>query len=177
MPHNDSIRLRLQAEPGTLRLMSTALGPQKALDLRQAEFARRFAESGDPRKAAIEAGFPPAKAESIGRELLDRPNIALGIARAARPRLMRSLPMALTTLDYLAEKAFSERVRLEAAKAIVDRCGLVPPKPHTEREGDIPLHEMTLEELQAKIAGWMAQAENDRASRAKDISPDPDLAT
>ena len=156
--------------------MSTALGPQKALDLRQAEFARRFAEYGDPRKAAIEAGYPPANAEAIGRELLDRPNIALGIARAARPRLMRSLPMALTTLDYLADKAVSERVRLEAAKAIVDRCGLVPPKPHAEREGDIPLHEMTLEELQAKIAGWMAQAENDRASRAKDItpaSPDP----
>ncbi len=81
--------------------------------------------------------------------------------------------MALTTLDYLAEKAVSERVRLEAAKAIVDRCGLVPPKPHTEREDDIPLHEMTLEELQAKIAGWMAHAENDRANRAKDVTPPP----
>src|SRR6266404_5243895 len=125
--------------------MSTALGPQKALDLREAEFARRFAEHGESRKAALEAGFPRANAEAIGRELLDRPNISLGIARAARPRLMRSLPMALTTLDYLCEKATSERVRLEAAKAICDRAGLVAPRPpQSEREGDVPLHEMTI---------------------------------
>jgi phage terminase small subunit len=148
----------------------------KALDLREAEFARRYAEHGQVRKAALEAGYPRVNAEVIGRKLLDRADISLGIARAARPRLMRSLPMALTTLDYLCEKATSERVRLEAAKAIVDRCGLVPPKPHTEREGDIPLHEMTLEELQTKIAGWMAQAENDRASRAKIVNPAADLA-
>ncbi len=149
------------------------MDPKKHLIFGKQSSPAVFAEYGDPRKAAIEAGYPRATAEAIGRELLDRPNIALGIARAARPRLMRSLPMALTTLDYLAEKAVSERVRLEAAKAIVDRCGLVPPKPHTEREDDIPLHEMTLEELQAKIAGWMAHAENDRANRAKDVTPPP----
>src|SRR5258708_39704860 len=143
--------------------MSMALGPQKALDLREAEFARRYAEHGQVRKAALEAGYPRADAEATGNKLLDRADISLGIARAARPRLMRSLPMALTTLDYLCEKATSERVRLEAAKAICDRAGLVAPRPlQSEREGDIPFHEMTLEQLQAKIDGWMAQAENDR---------------
>src|SRR5258706_2191075 len=154
----------------------TAIAPMKALDLREAEFARRYAEHGQVRKAALEAGYPRADAEATGNKLLDRTDISLGIARAARPRLMRSLPLALTTLDYLCEKSTSERVRLEAAKAIVDRCGLVPPKPQSEREGDVPLHEMTLEELQSKISGWLVQAENDRASLAKDItpaSPDP----
>jgi len=154
----------------------TAIAPMKALDLREAEFARRYAEHGQVRKAALEAGYPRADAEATGNKLLDWTDISLGIARAARPRLMRSLPLALTTLDYLCEKSTSERVRLEAAKAIVDRCGLVPPKPQSEREGDVPLHEMTLEELQSKISGWLVQAENDRASLAKDItpaSPDP----
>ncbi len=146
----------------------------KALDLREAEFARRYAEHGQVRKAALEAGYPRADAEATGNKLLDRADISLGIARAARPRLMRSLPMALTTLDYLCEKATSERVRLEAAKAIADRCGLVAPKaPDAQSEFDQPIHEMTIEQLEAKIAGWMAQAENDRANRAKDITPAP----
>ena len=152
----------------------TAIAPMKALDLREAEFARRYAEHGQVRKAALEAGYPRADAEATGNKLLDRADISLGIARAARPRLMRSLPMALTTLDYLCEKATSERVRLEAAKAIADRCGLVAPKaPDAQSEFDQPIHEMTIEQLEAKIAGWMAQAENDRANRAKDITPAP----
>jgi hypothetical protein len=155
----------------------TALAPIKALDLREAEFARRYAEHGQVRKAALEAGYPRADAEATGNKLLDRADISLGIARAARPRLMRSLPLALTTLDYLCEKATSERVRLEAAKAIADRCGLIAPKaPDAQREFDAPLHELSLQELEVKIAALLAHAENDRASRARDVTPPPDPA-
>jgi hypothetical protein len=58
-------------------------------------------------------------------------------------------------------KAQSERVRLEASKAWLDRAGLVAPAPPKEDKNMVekPLHEMTLEELRAladKLEGELA---------------------
>src|SRR5262249_24018393 len=150
--------------------MNMSISPFKTLDPRQTEFVRLFVEGAHPRQAALGAGYARATAEATGEQLLQRPNIALAIARAARPRLMRSLPMALATLDFLTEKAVSERVRLEAAKAICDRVGLVAKPQDPESELEKPAHEMSLEELRAKLA----QYEIEVANRAIDITPMPD---
>jgi hypothetical protein len=81
--------------------------------------------------------------------------------------------MALATLDYLAEKAVSERVRLEAAKAICDRAGLVAAKPQDpESEFEKPLNDLSLDELRARVDRY----ENELANRAINITPTPDSA-
>jgi hypothetical protein len=136
------------------------------LNTRQAAFVLRFVEHGDATRAALEAGYAPSTAVSAAQDILQSPRVALAIARAARPRLARSLPMAIATLDYLAEKAASERVRLEAAKAICDRAGLAPPKPHDDGVVEKPLHEWSAAELRAKVDAWLGEL----AERAKPIN-------
>jgi hypothetical protein len=70
-------------------------------------------------------------------------------------------------------KAQSERVRLEASKAWLDRAGLVPPKAMEEsRDPEKPLHEMTVTEMRA----YRDRLEAEIVGRAKDVTPTPDPA-
>lgn len=158
--------------------MNTAISPLKQLDHRQSEFVRLFVEGAHPRQAALGAGYARATAEAAGEQLLQRPHIALAIARAARPRLAKSLPLALGTLDFLVEKAISERVRLEAAKAILDRCGIVAPRaPDPPAEFEKPIHELTQDQLRALVAKWTASAaaaEHELGNRATLVNIDPE---
>jgi hypothetical protein len=78
-----------------------------------------------------------------------RPNVMLAIVQAARGRLARGVPLALTALEHLVEKAASERVRLEAAKALLDRAGLVAPAPS---KGDSNAPDKSLNEMSLDIA-------------------------
>jgi phage terminase small subunit len=124
--------------------------PLKSLDPRQTEFVRLVVEGGDAYQAAIQAGFAENTARGVVANLLSRPNVALAIAKAARPRLARSIPLALATLEYLAERAQSEKVRLEASKTLLDRAGIIAPKAQEDRSAiETPLHELTADELRA----------------------------
>jgi hypothetical protein len=75
----------------------------------------------------------------------------MAIVQAARLRLARGAPLAINTLEHLMTKAQSERVRLEASKAWLDRAGLVPPAPPKEDKNMVekPLNELAIEELRA----------------------------
>ena len=84
--------------------------------------------------------------------------------------------MFLSCMEHLAEKAVSEKVRLDASTRLLDRAGLVPPKPHEEREANAPLHEMTIDELRQKVEQWLERVENDCAARAKIVTSTPDPA-
>ncbi len=142
----------------------------RVIDARQADFIRLYVDYGDVRRAAIEAGYSENSLEHCKNYLLNKPEIAMAIARAARPRLARMVPLALGTLEHLAEHAISEKVKLDASKAILDRAGLVPPKAQEDRSAiEPPLHEMSSDELRARAA----RLEDELAGRAKPISADP----
>jgi len=145
--------------------MNTATSPFKALDLRQAEFVRLFVEGAHPRQAALGAGYARATAEAAGEQLLQRPNIALAIARLARPRLARSIPLSISTLEWLRDNAKSERVRMESATRLLDRAGLLPKAQDPVDEFEKPLHTMPLEELRATVERY----ESELAHRATPI--------
>jgi hypothetical protein len=144
---------------------------------RQAAFIPLFVQTGDAYGSAIAVGYAPITAKHAAADILNKPSVALQIARAARLRLAKSLPMALSVLDHLAEHANSERVKLEAAKAICDRAGLVAPRaPDPPAEFEKPLHELTQDQLYALVAKWQASvavAEHELADRAKPINAAP----
>jgi phage terminase small subunit len=144
-----------------------------ALSQRESDFVPLFVEHGDAHRAALAAGWPESTARAAGTEILNRPSVALAIARAARLRLARGVPMALGVLEYLAEKAKSEKVRLDAATRMLDRAGIVPPKPPNEQsEFEKPLHEMNLAELRVRAA----RLEDEIAGRARVVTDTPDPA-
>jgi hypothetical protein len=140
----------------------------RELSERQAEFVRAFVATGDAHLAGLSAGYAPSTARNAGSQLLESATVIMAIVEAARLRLARGAPIALNTVEHLMKNAASERVRLEASKAWLDRAGLVAPRPPDERNSiEPPLHEMTIEELQAKVM----QMDSEIAKRAKDITP------
>jgi phage terminase small subunit len=155
--------------------MANDISPLKNLNERQAAFVKEYIVCGDPHRAALAAGYAEGTARVAGTQILEMPNIALAIARAARLRLARGVPLAIETIEWLISNSPSHKVRLDAATRLLDRAGVVPPKPHDERGGDVPLHEMSLEDLQKKVDGFMEVIENDRARRAKDVTTPDDL--
>jgi len=143
------------------------------LNAQQRAFVESFIEHGDARRAAKEAGYKETVVRTADLQMLGAPRIAFAIAMAARGRLARAVPMALNTLEYLAQNAQSEKVKLDASKAILDRAGLVPPAPPKEDKNMVekPLNEMTVEELRALAD----KLEGELAGRAKDVTPDSDV--
>jgi phage terminase small subunit len=124
------------------------------LSAQQRIFVESFIEHGDARRAAKEAGYKETAMRTADLQMLGAPRIAFAITMAARSRLLRATPMALRTLEFLAEHAVSERVRMESATRLLDRAGLVPPAPPKEDPNMVekPLNEMTTEELRALAA-------------------------
>jgi Terminase small subunit len=139
----------------------------RPLNERQAEFVCRYVAGGNAHQAAVASGYAEGTARNAATQLLESPAIALAIAQAARLRLARGAPLAINTLEHLMTKAQSERVRLEASKAWLDRAGLVPPAPPKEDPNMVekPLHEISTEELRA-LANKL---ENEIAGRATPV--------
>jgi phage terminase small subunit len=151
--------------------MTTDISPLKTLNARQAAFVKEYIVSGDAHQAALNAGYAEGTARVAGTQLLESPNIALQIGRAARLRLARAIPLALNTLEWLVEHSPSHKVRLDASTRLLDRAGIVPPKAEdAPSEFEAPLHEMSLSELRERVERY----ENELSNRARDVTPDPD---
>jgi phage terminase small subunit len=140
----------------------------RELTHRQSEFVAAFVESGDAHQAALSAGYAAATARTAGTEILGIPHVAQAVAQAVRERLVVSAPMALRVIEMLMNNdTISPKVRLDAAKAVLDRAGFVPPRPRNEsNSGEKSLHEMSVDELR----DMAAKLEDEIAGRAKDVS-------
>jgi len=156
-----------------IRAMNDIVPYQRELSERQAAFVKAFVATGDAHQSALTAGYAEATARNAGSQLLDSDNVTMAIVQASRQRLARGAPVALNTLEVLMTKAQSERVRLEASKAWLDRAGLVSLKPPDEsREFEKPIHELSINELRALVAyaeANLEKGEAELASRAKPV--------
>jgi hypothetical protein len=147
---------------------------------RQAAFVELYVERGDPYAAAKAAGYGEITSKHATTDILNKPAVATAIARLARQRLVSGVPQSIATLEWLRDNAPSHKVRLDAATRLLDRAGIVAPKaPDPPSEIDLPLHEMSLGELRAKLAqheNAVARHENELAARAIDVTPASDPA-
>jgi hypothetical protein len=72
---------------------------------------------------------------------------------------------------FIEDEKVSARVRLEAAKTILDRAGYIAPKapPEEENLDEKPLHEMSIYQLERFIAEKEALLEGDRDAVSAEI--------
>lgn len=148
----------------------------QGLTEQQRIFVREFAKSGDKVTAAVEAGYSKHGIHNTTSDLLRLPVVVRAIQIETAKRLAAAAPVALRVIERLvSDEATHPKIRLDAAKTILDRAGYIGPKAReADKSGDQPLHELSTDELRA-LAGRL---EAEIAGRARDVTPneadDPD---
>lgn len=132
--------------------------------------------------ADIIAGLPPveaAKRQEYGnphkaaKDFMARPDVLLAIRRHSVGTLVgEGVPLAIKTLfQILKDEAAPARVRVDAAKTVLDRAGIAAARPAApEAKNEKALSDMSPDELRALIS----RLENEVAERAEPVlAPEP----
>jgi hypothetical protein len=148
--------------------MSTALAEQKLTDLQQ-RFVDMILEGNPVLRAAELAGIGSPRVHAYRFAAL--PHVQRAIAEGLTKRFMtEGAPLAYSVLvKFVGDEAVSPRVRVDAAKALLDRAGFVPPKAADQPDtAEKDLAAMSSDELRA----FIASAEGRLAQEAKDVTPE-----
>lgn len=131
---------------------------------KQATFVAGVIKGLEPAAAAREAGFSAPALDAW--RLLRAPAVLHAVELGLRKKLHGELvPLAFKTLTKLVQEADSDRVRLDAARIILDRAGFVPLK-HTVNPDDREPEAMSTTELHALIE----RLERELGDRAAPVS-------
>lgn len=133
----------------------------QALDGRQLALAESVGSGLSIPEAAERCGYSVSGAY----QALDTPLLAaVVVKRLARRIILDGAPAAVAYLVRLVkDEEASGKLRLEAAKALLDRAGFVAPKAaDPERPGDKGLHDMSADQLKE----FIGKAQNELANRA-----------
>lgn len=134
---------------------------------KQAAFVEFMVASGDASASAERAGYQshPSKAAF---ELLKSANVLVALQLAVHRALVADAPVARAViLEIATNTTCAARVRLDAAKTLLDRAGHVAPRPREdESTANTPLHEMSTAELRELAT----RLEGEIAGRARPIS-------
>lgn len=134
------------------------------LGRQEAVFAKIFAETGSKALAAKEAGY--AQPHTAASKALARPRVQAEVARVQNEILFSEiLPLAVKVhKQILEDERTPAGARVQAVKLAYDRTL------GTDAEGrQKEPHEMTREELAEAIA----KLEQEAASKARDVTPEP----
>jgi hypothetical protein len=127
--------------------------------------------------ADILAGIPPIEAARrqgylephvTAKRFMQRPDVLLAIKRDSIGQLVgEGVPLAISTLfTILKDEAAPARVRVDAAKTVLDRAGIAAARPAApEKASEKALSEMSPNELRALIS----RLENEVAERAAPV--------
>ena len=132
--------------------------------------------------AYVQTGSVPATATILGltqtvvRSTINTDAGARLVARSVKQLLLNSAPVAVSVLhDILDNSNISPSVRVDAAKALLDRAGFGPVRHVVEHNDSKTLSEMSIDELK----GLLDRTESQLASLATPVSgtvsdPEPD---
>jgi hypothetical protein len=142
---------------------------------KQTAFVAALIETGDAPTAAELAGFLDRPSKEAWR-LLRIPHVLAAVNAAVQIALAEDAPLARNLLrQYVKDESINPKIRLDAARTLLDRAGHIAPKAKDPSAGhDKPLHEMSLEELRALVDRYEAEL----TGRAKLVSAerlDPEL--
>ena len=106
-------------------------------------------------EAARRAGYSAKTAAEQGAQLLKKPHVRAAVTEANRQQISGVMATKASALleRLVDDETASHRIRLDAAKTILDRAGFVPPKasePEVVAE-EKPVETMTIPELEAFI--------------------------
>jgi phage terminase small subunit len=136
---------------------------------KQARFVEAYVNGRNITGAAIGAGYSEVTASQIGSALLRVPHVQAAVQAGVRHALALDAPLARRVLVDLAQDAhMNPKIRLEAAKTLLDRAGPVAPRPTTDKSTEHQaLHEMSIEQLRALAD----KLEAELADRAMPVAP------
>lgn len=124
---------------------------------------------GNASAAARMAGYSEKCDAEMGRQLLQKPHVRKAIDEANRRSISGTLATKAVCLleRVIDDEGAPIKVRVEAAKTILDRAGIVPPSvaERTEAQGGKLLSEMTMEELEAFIRARQVVSAQQREER------------
>lgn len=150
--------------------------PRRLTEL-QAKFVYAFTNIegciGNASAAARHAGYSEESARVVGYQLLHKAHVLAAIDRANRELIGGELASkAVNVLKKIIDDPKApDKLKLEAAKTILDRAGLIAPKaPEAPDLTDKDTTEMTMAELQAAIRKIDAEIERTKAE-VIDITP------
>jgi phage terminase small subunit len=130
----------------------------------QADFAVNFvANGGNGAEAARDAGYAEANARSAAYKLVRMPHVQDAIRKEQRRQLGGEMATkALSVLKgILDDDEAPYGAKVDAARTILDRAGLIAPKSRGDGEGDEKeIDQMTMAELEAKIQRWREQIDS-----------------
>jgi phage terminase small subunit len=136
---------------------------------KQTAFVTALIETGDAATAAELAGFRDRPSKEAWR-LLRIPHVLAALNTAVAAALAEDAPLARNLLrQYVKDDSMNPKIRLDAAKTLLDRAGHIAPKAKDQSAGhEKPLNEMSTEELRALADRFEAEL----AGRAKLVSAD-----
>ena len=171
-----------QIVPRDLVVVSPA-GRHQELTEKQREFVIHFTQPGrgfsNAAEAARMAGYESDRnAGQIGRDLLEKPHVLAAIDLVNRRQMGGSLA---TKAVQVLENALTMpdvpwRVRVDAAKTVLDRAGIVSQAARQAAESekaadDKPLSEMTRAELEEVVRKGAAVLQAAKAAPTLELSP------
>lgn len=135
----------------------------------QARFAREVARSGNLSESARKAGYEFF--DNAGYDLVRLPHVAAAVEFEIRSLLQtEAAPAALQVLQTLLHDANSGgRIRVDAAKILLDRAGFTPPANSKGDAAERSLAEMTAAELKE----FIGSLEGELAGRATLVNAPP----
>jgi len=143
-------------------------GYGRALTDLQAAFVVAFTSDptgiGNPTAAAKLAGYAQASARDLGRRLVALPHVQDAIREANQRQISGALAAKSVALlgRVIDDESVSMKVRVDAARTILDRAGFCALPAGPKRFDDKSLAEMTSDELRETMR--RARAEMDKAS-------------
>lgn len=137
----------------------------------QEAFVRKLVETGDAKKAATAAGLHNSDVLDLACDPLVIKRIRLEVMARLHVEI---LPQAIKKLDQMVKNSVGgvdgatlqynvRNADINLCKLVLDRCGIVAPKPG---EAAKPLAELSLDELHAIVT----KLEAERAAAAKPVS-------
>ncbi len=128
-------------------------GEGRALTEQMSRFVTAFTNDpgaiGNASEAARRAGYSEHSAREIGRQLLDKPHVQIAIREANQQLISGTLATkAISLLEKVIDDASASlKVRVDAARTILDRAGFCALPAGPKRLSDKALAEMTADEL------------------------------
>jgi|WetSurMetagenome_2_1015567.scaffolds.fasta_scaffold491022_1 phage terminase small subunit len=162
--------------------MANDLAKTTHLNERQAAFVAAYVadctggKTPDSRAAMIKAGYSESYAHAEHNKVMRQPEVLAAIHLETARRIHALAPAALATIDEVRSGVITEgaKVRLDAAKVLLDRAGHIAPRARALGDGtEKTLGEMSLDELKVE----QERLQSEILARAKVVNAQPDDAT
>ena len=133
---------------------------------KQLSFVRALVATGNKKLAVEQAGYG-GDAVITSAQVLASPAVTAALRHEINRCLLHHAAAAVSVLlEIMTDKTAPKGVRVDAAKAVLDRAGFIAPRQGDQQGATKALNEMSSDELRR----FISDSERELSGRAKDVS-------